>query len=161
MSTWRGTDVPLEDARQPARGYASSSRTRAGRRRWSAAGPLRRWPGARAKLVPELLACWWRTARRSADRRHPSVYDRTGSPVRPGMTGRFSVRDALRASVVGRPARDPDINLDERRQPAQHYVVTRGRHRLSCQLQPTTRAGEVGVGLRVRPIVAVRKSARG
>ncbi len=68
------------------------------------------------------------------------LYDRTGSPVRPGMTGDFSVREPYRAFESEREL--TRINLTSTGSRRATYVV-REDGIAFIRLQPTTRAGEV------------------
>lgn len=68
------------------------------------------------------------------------LYDRSGSPVRPGMTGSFSVREPYQAHESEREQTQINLNASGTRRST--YVV-REDGIAFIQLQPTTRTGEV------------------
>lgn len=133
MSVWNG--VPLEDGDNLLEVRFFQGREQVGemsRQVRFAGGPVR------AELVPERSVP-------VADGIKPPIiairlYDRTGSPVRPGMTGSFTVREPYQAYESER--QQTQINLNSTGSRRSNYVV-REDGIAFIQLQPTTRSGEV------------------
>lgn len=133
MSVWNG--VPLEDGDNLFEVRFFQGREQVGemtRQVRFAGGPVR------AELVPERSVA-------VADGIEPPIiairlYDRTGSPVRPGMTGSFTVREPYQAYESERE--QTQINLNSSGSRRSSYVV-REDGIAFIQLQPTTQSGEV------------------
>ncbi|MCC5887149.1 MAG: cadherin domain-containing protein [Gammaproteobacteria bacterium] len=133
MSVWNG--VPLQDGDNLLEVRFFKGREQVAelsRQVRFAGGPVR------AELVPERSVP-------VADGIEPPIiairlYDRTGSPVRPGMTGSFTVREPYQAYESERE--QTQINLNSMGNRRSSYVV-REDGIAFIQLQPTTRSGEV------------------
>ena len=133
MSVWNG--VPLEDGDN-----LLEVRFFQGREQVAETSRSVRFAGApvRAELVPDRSVP-------VADGIEPPViairlYDRSGSPVRPGMSGSFTVREPYQAYESERE--QSQINLNSMGSRRSNYVV-REDGIAFIQLRPTTRSGEV------------------
>lgn len=133
LSVWNGVPLNEGDNRLDVRFFK-------GREQVGEASRIVRFAGGpvRAELVPK------RSVPVADGIEAPIIairlYDRTGSPVRPGMTGDFTVRKPYRAYETEREL--TQINLTSTGSRRASYVV-REDGIAFIELQPTTRAGEV------------------